>query len=419
MRAAWRTCLIGALLLAGCGDGHGDRTTRSLAAPQGSLSPLPESMTPGVSLPSTIIPHGTIPAAEAPNSATAAPKGLDQSSTPPHAAWFRDPTCRHEWRWWSGLRWTAAVAGDGADGEDPITDADLLAPPAVGWPVDPCEQQGIMFTNFPFSAEVLGCVGSDPACVIDESGLPRATRLLAYQELVDSGGYDRNLLQDHAPEGLPEDTVLGYLSECLLEWPSFAHQQLAYGGTPVQTCSMVWRDMAYPITYLGARDDHRCVWEAFKSYYLHGEPAMAPHIHTGWAEKCTSWLDPQPRRQESGDCQLPGGYYNRMTADDRFADYGLSFDDPELSPEAVRQRWCSLLARCNDLWQQVAPTRYARFAQADWPSPCIMRVSGHEINTVRKGRCEELEILAGLVRAEVEAGLPTLPSIPAGLWFSC
>lgn len=276
-----------------------------------------------------------------------------------------------------------------------------------------------MFTKFPFTAEELGCVGLDPACVIDERGLPRATRLIAYQELVDSGGYDRSLLQDHAPEGLSEDIVLGYLTECLSEWPSFAHQQLAHGGTPVQTCSMVWRDMAYPITYLGARDDHRCVWDAYKSYYLRGRRPMAPSIHTGWAERCASWLDPQPHRQVPGDCRLPDGYYNRLTADARFADYGLSFDDPELSPEAVRRRWCGLLMRCNDLWQQVAPTRYARFAPTGWPSPCIKRVSGHEINTVRKGRCEELDVLAGLVRAESEAGLPTLPRVPAGLWFSC
>lgn len=438
MRAAWRTCLIAALLLAGCTHGQSDRTTGSLDAPQVSLPPSTASTTPDVSSPSSVVRHGAIPAARAQGGATAVPRRLAESNAPPHAAWFRDPTCRHEWRWWSGLRWTSAVAGDGADGEDPLTgaadgedpltgadgedpltDADRPAPPAAGWPVDPCEERGIMFTKFPFTAKDLGCVGPDPACVIDERGLPRATRLIAYQELVDSGGYDRGLLQDHAPEGLPEDIVLGYLTECLSEWPSFPHQQLVYGGTPVQTCSMVWRDMAYPITYLGARDDHRCVWDAYKSHYLRGRRPIAPYIHTGWAEGCASWLDPQPHRQVPGDCRLPDRYYNRLTADDRFADYGLSLDDPELSPEAVRRRWCSLLMRCNDLWQQVAPTRYAQFAQTEWPSPCIKRVSGHEINTVRKGRCEELDVLAGLVRAEGESGLPTLPRIPAGLWFSC
>lgn len=419
MRAAWRICLIAALLLAGCSDDQSDRSAGSFAVPQVASSPTAALTAADGSLPSSVTPHGATPAPEASSDTTAAAKGLAESNAPPHAAWFRDPTCRHEWRWWSGLRWTAAVAGGGADGEDPLTDPDRLAPPAAGWPLDPCEDRGIMFTKFPFTAVEMGCVGPDPACVIDKRGLPRATRLIAYQELVDSGGYDRSLLQDHAPEGLPEDIVLGYLTECLLEWPSFAHRQLAYGGTPVQTCSMVWRDMAYPITYLGARDDHRCVWEAYKSYYLHGQQPLSPHIHTGWAEKCVSWLDPQPHRQVPDACHLPDGYYSSLTADDRFDDYGLSFDDPELSSEAVRQRWCSLLARCNDLWQQVAPTRYAQFARAGWPSPCLKRVSGHEINTVRKGRCEELDIMASLVRAEGEAGLPTLPHIPAGLWFSC
>ena len=419
MRAAWRICLIAVLLLAGCADDEGSGSAGSSTLPQVAPSPTKAPATSDASLPTSVAPYGTIPAAEAQGEATDAPRSRAESSTPPHAAWFRDPTCRHEWRWWSGLRWTSAVAGEGADGEDPLTDANLLAPPVAGWPVDPCEEQGIMFTKFPFTADELGCVGADPACAVDERGLPQATRLIAYQELVASGGYDRSLIQDHAPEGLPEDIVLGYLTECLTEWPSFPHQQLAYGGTPVQTCSMVWRDMAYPITYLGARRDHRCVWDAYKSFYLRGGEPVAPYIHTGWAEKCASWLDPNPHRQVPDDCRLPGGYYSRLAADDRFSDYGLSVDDPELSPGAVRRRWCSLLVRCNELWQQIAPSRFAQFAQAGWPSPCIKRVSGHEINTARKGRCEELDILASLVRAEGEAGLPTLPRIPAGLWFSC
>ena len=419
MRAAWRICLIAALLLVGCAEGQNDRTAHAPAAPQVALSPTSVSTTAEVAAPSPIVQPVTIPTPAAQTGVRALPGITADSNAPPHAAWFRDPTCRHEWRWWSGMRWTAAVAGDGTDGDDPLTDADLLLSPPTDWPVDPCEERGLMFTKFPLTAEELGCVGPDPACEIEERGMPRATRLIAYKELVDSGGYDRNLLQDHTPEGLSEDIVLEYLTECLTKWPSFAHQQMAYGGTPVQTCSMVWRDMAYPITYLGARDDHRCVWDSYMSYYLRGNQPMAPYIHTGWAERCASWLDPQPHRQVPDDCRLPDGYYNRLTADDRFSDYGLSFDDPELSPGAIRQRWCSLLMRCSDLWQQVAPTRFARFVQAGWPGPCIKRVSGHEINTVRKGRCEELNILADLVRAEGEVGLPSLPRIPSGLWLSC
>ena len=440
MGAAWQVSLVAALLLAACAGNTDDPAARPLASaasPTASEPPVASSSATPASAAASATPLAPLtapPAAEdvvkAPSAdllaAQAAPAGSDglpHAGWPhagwPHAGWFRDPTCRHELRWWSGLQWTGAVSGDDGTTEDLLTEADSLVPPDLAWPVDPCDDQGIMFTRFPLTAEELGCVGPDPACAMGDNGLPRATRLVAYQELVDSGGYDRRLLHDHAPAGLPEAVVLGYLSECLVEWPAFPHQKFRHGGTPVQTCSMVWRDMAYPITYLGARDDHRCVWDAYKAFYLRTGQRAAPSIHTGWAEKCASWLDPHPVRQVSDDCLLPDGYYQRLSADDRFADYGLSFDDPELSPEAVRQRWCSLLARCNDLWQQVAPTRAVHFAEAGWPSPCIQRVSGHEINTVRKGRCEELDILASLVRGEGENGLPTVPSIPSGLWFSC
>ncbi len=422
MVAAWQVSLVAALLLMACAGTSDEPADRPLASAEdpptlGSQIALSASAAPeSIASPA---PHPEpVPAVRA-GDGVIEPFSADNSAVLPHADWFRDPTCRHELRWWSGLRWTDTVSGDGGSAEDPLTESDALMPPDVGWPVDPCETLGIMFTAFPLTAEELGCVGPYPACVIDDNGLPRATRLVTYQELLDSGGYHRSLLHDHAPEGLPENVVLGYLSECLVEWPAFSRQKLQYGGTPVQTCSMVWRDMAYPITYLGARDDHRCLWDAYKAFYLRTGQRAAPYIRTGWAENCASWLDPHPVRQVADECRLPDGYYRRLSADDRFADYGLSLDDPELSPEAVRQRWCSLLARCDDLWRQVAPTRSARFAEAGWASPCVQRVSGHEINTVRRGRCEELDVLASLVRGEGEDGLPTVPPIPSGLWLSC
>ena len=445
MAVAWQVSLVGTLLLVACGSSVDDPAARPLA-PATALPPQLVASSPAVSVqgaapttpltspPATRVPEGLVDPGRAGPSAS--PAAEDVVPAPPagssgdgaatadshgftHAGWFRDPTCRHELRWWSGLRWTGTVTGDGGNTEDPLTGSDALMPPGPGWPVDLCEKQGTMVAEFTLGAEELGCVDPDPACVIDDNGLPRATRLVTYQELVDSRGYRPNLLHDHAPEGLSQEIVLGYLSECLTEWPTFGPQILRYGGTPVQTCSMVWRDMAYPITYLGALDDHRCVWDAYKDFYLRTGQLVAPYIHTGWAEKCASWLDPHPVRQVLGDCRLPDGYYTLLSTDGRFADYGLSLDDPELSPEAVRRRWCGLLARCNDLWLQVAPTRSARFAEAQWPSPCLQRVSGHEINTVRKGRCEDLHILASLVRGEGEDGLPTVPSIPSGLWFSC
>lgn len=439
MSSAWQVALVAALLLASCAGSNEDSAAHRLEpadassalgpqiAPSTPAAPVRAGSSPALPVPLSAARAGEGGAEDSPVDASAAwaghgaaeAPGIDQPAVLPHAAWFRDPTCRHELRWWSGLRWTEAVSGNGSSAEDPLTDSDALAPPDLDWPVDPCEDRGIMFTKFPLTADELGCSGPYPPCVIDDEGLPRATRLVAYEELVDSGGYDSRLLQSHAPEGLSEEVVLGYLTECLVEWPLFGPQKLQYGGTPVQTCSMVWRDMAYPVTFLGAREDHRCVWDAYKAFYLRTGQRVAPGIPSGWAEECASWLDPHPHRHVSDDCWLPDGYYRRLSADDRFADYGLSLDDPELSPEAVRQRWCSLLARCNDLWRQVAPVRSTHFAEAGWPSPCIQRVSGHEINTVRKGRCEELDILASLVRGEGEAGLPTLPPIPSDLRLSC
>lgn len=41
------------------------------------------------------------------------------SSVPP--AWYEDPTGRHQWRWWNGLRWSEHVADDGVAAEDPMT----------------------------------------------------------------------------------------------------------------------------------------------------------------------------------------------------------------------------------------------------------------------------------------------------------
>jgi len=410
MRTAWPTCLIAALLLAGCTSDHRDLPGGSPAAPEAPRAPSEAPATAGASRPApaesseaaiagpetaetapipsprfavegrgrprtpeasataqTPSPIMTAQADVTDDAAdrlpTAGPDEPDESDALPQADWFRDPTCRHEHRWWSGSEWTAAVSDDGAEGEHALTDDGQLAPPDPSWPVDPCVEAGIMLTRFPFTAEELGCTGSDPACVLEEGELPRATRLVSYQELVDSGGYDRRLLHDLAPEGLSDDVVLGYLTECLVDWPLFPHERLGYEGTPVQTCSMVWRYMAYPITYLGARDDLRCVWEAYKSYYLRGEGRVARYILTGWAERCASWLDPQPHRAIPDDCQLPDGYHSRLSADDRFAEYGLSFDDPDLTAGAVRLRWCSLLARCEDLWRQVAPTRSAYFTR--------------------------------------------------------
>lgn len=49
------------------------------------------------------------------------PSGIDpfpSTSHPP--AWARDPTGRHQWRWWGGVAWTDHVADHGVTAEDPL-----------------------------------------------------------------------------------------------------------------------------------------------------------------------------------------------------------------------------------------------------------------------------------------------------------
>ena len=43
----------------------------------------------------------------------------------PAPNWYRDPTSRHEWRYWNGARWTEHVASAGTQRVDPVTAAPL------------------------------------------------------------------------------------------------------------------------------------------------------------------------------------------------------------------------------------------------------------------------------------------------------
>ena len=38
--------------------------------------------------------------------------------TPP--GWLTDPMQRHQYRYWDGIQWTAAVSDDGAESSDPL-----------------------------------------------------------------------------------------------------------------------------------------------------------------------------------------------------------------------------------------------------------------------------------------------------------
>lgn len=412
------------------------------------------------------------------------------------ADWYADPSCRNHWRYWNGYIWTRHVAVDGVQSEDPLGPIEGYPAPVPGVPpdcdatqvgdafytgdisgpedcpndsarnivtapfdsdqdgvADVCAVVGTGVVLRPLTAAELGCVGPNPACRIGDNGWPVATRLVSHQELVASNGYNPNLLHDHAPD-VDTDITLGYLTACLQEWSLFVpsrYDRFAYGGTPVQTCSMVWRQMAYPINNLGADVDMQCVWDAFENVYLRNGTAVSAAIHTGWAEKCGSWLDPNPVRQISAaECPiptLPNGttYYDLVTAIPSWTENNASGRWPD--EESFRQWQCGLRQRCIDLWHQIAPQRAARInpdrgLNLDFnpcfalicvgeASGCELRFTGElfgvaSTTTVRKGRCDELRLLNQLVnsegtaeREEFGSRLPTVPPTPDTIWTVC
>jgi len=45
-------------------------------------------------------------------------RGTTSVVTPP--GWLTDPVRRHQFRYWDGTQWTAAVSDDGAESRDPL-----------------------------------------------------------------------------------------------------------------------------------------------------------------------------------------------------------------------------------------------------------------------------------------------------------
>jgi hypothetical protein len=43
------------------------------------------------------------------------------ASQPPAGGWYPDPTSHHQYRWWSGDRWSDTVADNGQQSADPLT----------------------------------------------------------------------------------------------------------------------------------------------------------------------------------------------------------------------------------------------------------------------------------------------------------
>ena len=66
--------------------------------------------------------------------------------------WFRDPTGRHDHRWWDGVAWTGHVADAGVASTDalPATDG-----PSTGAPVSPLPADGLATSNDPVAVAAL------------------------------------------------------------------------------------------------------------------------------------------------------------------------------------------------------------------------------------------------------------------------
>ena len=340
------------------------------------------------------------------------------------ADWYPDPVCRNGWRYWDGYEWTAWVGNDGERSEDPLGESEDPDPPAEGDKTSDCANR-----LRPLTAAELGCDSPDPACRIGGDGWPVATRLVSLEELRATGGYNHQFVEDDYWPDVPEHVALGYLTRCLQEWGRYVpspYDRWTFGGTPVQTCSAMWKNMAYPVTYLGAgqEPDLQCVYERFERLWLRGHRVAFEHAHTGWAEYCGSWLDPQPVREVPDDCSLPlPDYYERASSTDGWAEWSVYTTVAFPDEEAFRQWWCNLWLRCDDLYHQIAPKR----ADLSPDDPCRRVLTGIQTLVARKGRCAELAQLNVLVNLEGPAefkqygttGLPAVPPIPGDILVAC
>jgi len=61
-----------------------------------------------------------------------ATRSTDMTGTPAAPAWYTDPTGRHQHRYWDGGQWTAWVADNGTQGQDPLAPAAPAAAASAG-----------------------------------------------------------------------------------------------------------------------------------------------------------------------------------------------------------------------------------------------------------------------------------------------
>ena len=227
--------------------------------------------------------------------------------------WLLDPTCRNVYRWWDGQQWTERVANGGVRGTDPLRSGENPPPPVMGVTPD-CS----VAPAYPLTAEELGCEAvSPPVCEIGDDGYPVALRLMTYDEIAANSQYGTGggsqVLSPVRPVSVSDTVALGYVTECLVEWPTYefsrfefnqvvAYQNRFFVARPVATCNALWRLPVMAIDHMGA--DVRCVWDRFEAYFLHLEPRYSDYQYslTGWAEVCDSWLDPVPELRYQDKC---------------------------------------------------------------------------------------------------------------------
>ena len=235
-------------------------------------------------------------------------------------------------------------------------------------------------------------------CEIGDNGNPVALRLMTYDEIAANSQYGAGggsqELSEVRPVSVSDAVALGYVTECLVEWPTYefsrfefnqivAYQNEFFVARPVATCNALWRLPVNGIDHFGA--DVRCVWDRFKAYFLHLEPRYSDYRYsfTGWAEICESWLDPVPEL--------------------RFLD------------------------KCINLLRRVSPALYDALGLGNATAACTFDEGTYEAHE-RLGRCGQLESLNDLSRRFREFAITNelewdesqvLPELPLSGKFIC
>ncbi len=305
----------------------------------------------------------------------------------PVADWYLDPTCRHEFRLWDGWVWTDSVFDNGVEPTDQMRFEDAPADP--GEPTG-CDEPGSDAGHVYWTLEAIieACSDPDPS---DEPGVgtgsdgwPCADRLLARSELSATGlfwsesrprpggGYDWGFLQpaDLLP-AVPVSEALLYITECLRLAPEDGypgpaepwHIRFPAEATAAQTCNVAWQMAAGPVNHAGMRLEARCVYKRIADHYHWGAftadswDEETPRSGIGWANKCGSFIDPEPDRTFLEKCYwLYGHYIGHELAAERIRLYDQCYQynlEPDGSPKWEGDGWIAVRGVCGERYRLV------------------------------------------------------------------